>query len=182
MVVSVLFVALFYSSFATSNVFAAMKSPRYGKADNNCGNNVADLTVTCCWQEVRFTGAEGSHGFELVWKCQSCNINTDTGDITNDCTEVVRTSGGSVFDTPGNLPNGTNVTKGGIFQPQQPAPPNSTVPSGGTFEEQQIPPSGPAIPRGGTFESGGTFNSLQPTPEGATGAPPPVDEAAPPAD
>lgn len=157
-VVSILFVALFYSSFATSNVFAAKKSPKFGSPGARCFDTPADLTVTCCWEEVIFTGAEGSHGFEVVSRCQSCNINTDTGDITNDCSEVVRTSGGGTFQDQQAPFNGT-VPSGGIFEGQQ-APFNGIVPSGGTFEEQPTTPSGPAIPRGGTFESGGTFNSL----------------------
>ncbi|MGH9975546.1 MAG: hypothetical protein ACRD8Z_06880, partial [Nitrososphaeraceae archaeon] len=166
-------VALVYSQSAIPDVFAVMKSPRFGGADAKCFDNPQSLTVSCCWEEIRHTGAEGSHGFETVTVCQSCDIDLTTGDISDtDCGPVGRTSGGSVFDTPGNLPNGTNVPKGGIFQPQ-PAPPNSTVPSGGIFEEQPTLPSGPAIPGGGTFESGGTFNSLQPTQEGA---PPPTEE------
>jgi hypothetical protein len=82
-VISLLAVALIYSSSA-SYVFAS--APAYC-FEHDCPNRSCDNGLgkaTCCWQDP---GAIGPGGPEL--KCQTCDVNTNTGEFEN-CTSALK--------------------------------------------------------------------------------------------
>ena len=78
-VISLLAVALIYSSSA-SYVFAA--KPAYCFEHScpirSCTNNPANGTASCCWEEPGVIPPEN--------RCQTCHVNTDTGEFEN-CSE-----------------------------------------------------------------------------------------------
>ena len=129
-VISSLFVMLVCSS---SFSVLAVKSPSprdvcdvFGGSVCNCGNNVEELTATCC---ALIQGEPGKQ----VMVCERCSINTNTGEYYN-C-EVSRKS-----PTTGqaNVPQGGGV----LEQPQSSkhSPKDNTkLPndSGGSVEQQQ---------------------------------------------
>jgi len=76
-----------------------------------------------------------------------------------------------VLETPPTTPSGPAIPPGGgIFQ----------TPSAPLTPDDIVTPKGEGVFN--TPQTGGVFKALPPTDEGAAGAPPPVDEAAPPVD
>jgi hypothetical protein len=150
-VISSLFVMLVCSS---SFSVLAVKSPSprdvcdvFGGSVCNCGNNVEELTATCC---ALIQGEPGKQ----VMVCERCSINTNTGEYYN-C-EVSRKSpttgqanvpqgGGVIEQPPTSKKHGGTVLPGGggtIEQPQSSkhSPKDNTkLPndSGGSVEQQQ---------------------------------------------
>lgn len=72
-VISILVVALIYSSSAAPNVYAVPPDPKFNTGE--CVNSPETLTVICCWN----TPGEGY--FEAT--CQVCHIDTETGNYDN---------------------------------------------------------------------------------------------------
>lgn len=73
---------LVYSSGSLHPVFAASPDPCFGKHSPgcpgmSCSNSPATLSANCCWLDI--------HDDTIV--CQSCEVNTDTGEFEN-CTDV----------------------------------------------------------------------------------------------
>ena len=91
MIISVLVVALIFSPTAISHVFAVPPNSKFGTAEADCTNNVKELTATCCWSRVTFD--------KVLYECQTCNINTNTGNF-EECTPVTRERGGGVLILP----------------------------------------------------------------------------------
>jgi hypothetical protein len=76
-VISLLAVALIYSSSA-SYVFATSPDPCFGKhsagcPNMRCDNDPQNLAAYCCWTDI--------HEDRTV--CQTCGVNTDTGEFEN---------------------------------------------------------------------------------------------------
>ena len=146
-VISLVIVMLIYSSY--SSVLAATKNPSPRDVCNGfpggvctCGNNVEELTATCC---VLTEGKDG----QRVMVCERCSINTNTGEYYN-C-EVSRKS-----PTTGqaNVPQGGGV----IEQPSTPKKHAGTVPqdnNGGVVEQPQ---SSNHSPKQNTKITKGGFN------------------------
>ena len=123
MIISVLVVALIFSPTAISHVFAVPPNSKFGTAEADCTNNVKELTATCCWSRVTFD--------KVLYECQTCNINTNTGNF-EECTPVTRERGGGGFDPA--------IPGGGIFQTSSaPLTPDDNVNpnSGGVFNTPQ---------------------------------------------
>lgn len=67
---------LIYTAVSIHPVFAAPPHPCFNGAKDyncNCGNDPATLRATCCWFDP-ITGGEA---------CQTCEVNTDTGEFEN---------------------------------------------------------------------------------------------------
>ena len=126
-------IVLISGSIVSSNVFAAKSpSPRdvcnvFSQGTCSCGNNIEDLTATCC------TITPGSTPENGIMICERCSINTATGEYYN-C-EVSRKS-----PTTGetNFPN----NEGTLEQPPQKHNPkdNAKVPNnnGGIEQNSQL--------------------------------------------
>jgi hypothetical protein len=119
--ISFLTVGLILSSSSNNVVFA--ENPRdvcgsQGGSQCKCANYPSDLTASCCSFVTDTT---------VIYKCETCDINTDTGDFEN-----CRTT------TPGSIqPPTPTPTPPGPAAPQQ---------GGGVLEQ---PPTGPAAPQQG---------------------------------
>lgn len=71
-------VGLIYGPISIHHISAAPPHPCFGGAQDYiciCENNPAKLTAKCCWHDS-ITGS---------YACQTCEVNTDTGDFEN-CT------------------------------------------------------------------------------------------------
>jgi len=71
-------VGLIYGPISINLILAAPPHPCFGGAQDYvciCENNPAKLTAKCCWHDS-ITGS---------YACQTCEVNTDTGDFEN-CT------------------------------------------------------------------------------------------------
>jgi hypothetical protein len=84
-----------------------------------CVNNVVDITATCC-------SVKSSPGINV---CETCSINTDTGDYYNCEVYKKRTAGLA------NVPQGGGI----VEQPPTPKKHGGTVPpkGGGVLEQPQ---------------------------------------------
>ena len=142
-VVSLLVLMLTYSS---SNRVLTVKNPSPRDVCNSfstgtceCTNDVETLSATCCVLQ----GTETPGGF--VHLCETCSINTDTGDYYN-CS-VYRKS-----PTTGQA----NVPKGGgvLEQPKHPKHGGATLPKGGGTIEQ--PQSSNHSPKDNTKDNTGS--------------------------
>ena len=60
----------------TFNAYAVPPEPGFWVG--NCADDPESLSMTCCWKE---TGEDGS----ILNYCQVCDIDTTTGDVSNDC-------------------------------------------------------------------------------------------------
>ena len=128
-VISLLAVMLIYSSH--SSVLAATKNPSPRDVCNGfpggvctCGNNVEELTATCCVQVA--TGEDKN-----IMLCERCSVNTNTGEYYN-C-DVSRKS---PVTGQANVPQGGGV----LEQPSTPKKHAGTVPQdneGGVAEQPQ---------------------------------------------
>jgi hypothetical protein len=178
-VISVLVVALVYSSISAFNVFAVQRGDAPPDAD--CEVDVFSDTSYCCWTE---TDPGDPEGIELNY-CQSCS--------TNGCNPK----------RPDRRPEGPTTGEeispgvtGGLEQPATPRPFDPTAPlQGGVLQQQQTPPtSAPGTSPGvlqqleqGDFAPGFAPGFLrqqeqQPPSEGAAELlPPPATEETPPA-
>jgi hypothetical protein len=129
-VISVLVIALAYSSISAFNVFAAQRGDAPSDAD--CEEDVFTDTTYCCWTE---TDPSDPEGIDLNY-CQSCS--------TNGC-EPKR---------PDRRPEGPTTGEGispgvtgGLEQPPTFSPFNPAAPlQGGVLEEQQPPTPPPSAP------------------------------------
>jgi hypothetical protein len=98
-VVAIVFVFVYSSTIITHPVFAnAAQHPCFnGSTDYDCmcSNHPESLSVVCCWT-YKIAGKDEIH-------CQSCEINTGTGEFEN-CSDYVRTvappSSGKVVNIP----------------------------------------------------------------------------------
>ena len=93
--VSLIAMGLTYSTVAIGNVYAAPPHPCFdGAQDYNCicENNPAKLTATCCWYDP-ITGGNN---------CQTCEVNTDTGDFEN-CTSKGKPDSSVVASPPSGI-------------------------------------------------------------------------------
>ena len=72
--ISLIAIGLFYGPVATSPILAAPPDICFEEhcAGKGCENNPARLTATCCW-----TGGDGRT------YCQTCEVNTDSGEFEN---------------------------------------------------------------------------------------------------
>jgi hypothetical protein len=83
-VTSLLFLVavLIYGPISLHPVFAAPPDQCFGSRCSglsDCDNNPEKLTATCCWTDPR--------DIPPYPKCQTCHVNTDTGEY-EDCTDV----------------------------------------------------------------------------------------------
>ena len=82
-VAAFLAVVLVYSSSSSPIiVFAAPPDQCFGSACSGlstCDNNPEKLTATCCWRDPR--------DIPQYTKCQTCHVNTETGEFEN-CTDI----------------------------------------------------------------------------------------------
>jgi hypothetical protein len=94
--VSLIAMGLSFSTVAIGNVYAAAPPhPCFGGAQDYtciCDNNPAKLTATCCWYDP-ITGGNN---------CQTCEVNTDTGDFEN-CTSKVKPDSSVVAPSPSGI-------------------------------------------------------------------------------
>ena len=77
-IITGLMAGLIYGPISINLILAAPPHPCFGGAQDYvciCENNPAKLTAKCCWHDS-ITGS---------YACQTCEVNTDTGDFEN-CT------------------------------------------------------------------------------------------------
>ena len=74
-----LIILLGVASIQISNTYGAIKDQNFDMG--KCKNEPETLTVLCCWTET------DEEGIEIEY-CQSCNVDTDKGEISNECGEV----------------------------------------------------------------------------------------------
>jgi hypothetical protein len=140
-VISVLVVALMYSSVSTSGVFAVPPDDNFG--GRNCVIH-DDLTVTCCWQEPDLNNP----GEEVSW-CQTCNLDpTDCGPLRSSTGPFAPPQDG-ILDEPPAPPSGpaAPLQDGGVLQQtpsQGAAPPGTTAAPAPKPEVACGPPPMPA--------------------------------------
>jgi hypothetical protein len=123
-------------SLALPNTYAVPQDPNFGYY---CEDDPESLSVTCCWKET------DEEGISIDY-CQNCNIDTETGDITNDCGEKHPWP----FSPPTTEENIVPGVEGGIEQPPtENEPPirsdNSVSPNddSSATDDQQPNPSSP---------------------------------------
>lgn len=145
----------------------------------NCTNDPGALKATCCWKEPGVIPPEIN--------CQTCNVNTDTGEFEN-CSSAASegTPGSGVIAPPPSgvapppsietCPENTARDVNSNCTPLTQTPEESS-PEGPTELTPQVDcnqtPDDPLCETASIPEAGDG---------GAAGAPPPVDEAAPPVD
>jgi hypothetical protein len=86
---------LMYGPISIHLVLAAPPHPCFGGAQDYtciCENNPAKLTATCCWYDP-ITGGND---------CQTCDVNTDTGDFEN-CTSKGQLDSSVVAPPPSGI-------------------------------------------------------------------------------
>ena len=166
-VISLLVVALIYSSYSSLDVFARPK-PNYTTIECNkarqSSTGPASNQYKCCYGEVN------SQGAIQHWYCADCTKKADSSFACGDYTEVFRSpttgqanvpQGGGVLEQPPTPKKhgGTVLPKGGgaIEQPQSNNSPkdNTKLPNdnSGSVEQQQqeqsSAPLSPLKPKGG---------------------------------
>lgn len=169
-VISVLVVALIYSTPYTFIVFAAPKGSGF---DNGvCTNSPETLSATCCWLDV-------DKG-ETV--CQTCSINLETGDFEDCDPEEIQYK-----TTPPTTGEGVLPQDGVLEQPPTPPPSGPAAPlqDGGVLQQPPSEGVAPPLTRGqGVLPQDGVLQQ-PPADEGTEAAPrtvePPstADEATP---
>jgi hypothetical protein len=85
-------VGLIYCPISIHVILAAPPHPCFGGAQDYvciCENNPAKLTAKCCWNDS-ITGS---------YSCQTCEVNTDTGDFEN-CTSKGKSDSSVVAPPP----------------------------------------------------------------------------------
>jgi hypothetical protein len=90
-----LVVGLTYSPISLQPLFAMSPDPCFGKhsagcPNMSCKNYPETLTATCCWTDI--------HDGELA--CQTCWVNTDTGEFENCSSTSIGGSDSSVVAPP----------------------------------------------------------------------------------
>lgn len=152
---------LIYTPVYLHPVFAAAPSFcfQYNCPDRVCDNNPQEGTATCCWSE------EGV----LTVFCQTCEVNTQTGDFEN-CNDVHVGSRGQL--PPSIPPSGVAPPPSGVAPPPPSTttcPENTVVDANGncaplTQGPKESPPS--STDQGTTQPPDNTASSKQKLPKG----------------
>lgn len=121
------------ASIQISNTYGAIKDQNFDMG--KCKNEPETLTVLCCWTET------DEEGIEIEY-CQSCNVDTDKGEISNEC--------GGVFTdntTPPTASDSVLPKDGKILdeQPKSDLPTSgNTIFEGQMLEQAEIPSQSPS--------------------------------------